>query len=450
MTVLPADQTPGAEMIEAQGTMRPREGYAVPRPQAWFAFTLAFLLMAFDFIDRQVVVSMFPYLKAAWGVSDQQLGALVSVISITVALGALPVSLVADRRGRVKCIVVMGTIWSLATIACGFARSPGQLLAARSLIGLGEAGYGPAAGAILSNLFPARLRATVVGSFLAAASVGSVLGVVLGGIIAARWGWQSAFGIVGVPGLVLALLFLLVRDYRTVPLVDAVEQRQRSLPVRRIALELFRPRSGIAAYVGGALQLATVSTVYAWLPSYLHRYYGLDAAEAGVRAALVIVAGSLGAIVWSWVADRMARRDPRNKLRVPAACAVVTLALLAAAFGIVPVGTVQFLLIIAGGFMMTATTGAIPAVALDVVHPGLRASAGSMVAVVQNLGGLGVGPLIAGALSDAYGLRTALAVIPLSCLLCAMVLLLGARSYERDLERAAIPVGAGGVTAHAM
>jgi MFS family permease len=418
--------------------------YLVSKPQAWLAFVLSFLLMAFDFIDRQVIVSMFPYLKADWAVSDRELGALISVISITIAVASLPLSLLIDRWSRVKSIVVMGSVWSLATIACAFSRSYGHLLAARSLIGLGEAGYGPAAGALLSSLFPTRLRSTVIAGFLAAASVGSVLGVVLGGFIAARWGWQAAFGVVGVPGLVLALLFLFVRDYETVTLVEQKPGvTARKIGVRQIARELFRARSGIAAYVGGALQLVTVSTILAWLPSYFNRYYGLSGDQAGVKAALVIVAGTLGAVFWGFVADRMSRRKLRQRLLVPAACAVMTLALLSTAFALLPAGHAQFLLIIAGGFMMTALTGPIPAVAIDVVHPGLRASAGSMVTVVQNLFGLGVGPLIAGALSDAYDLKTALAVIPLSCLLAAAVLIAGSLTYPQDVRRVAeIPLGA--------
>jgi MFS transporter, Spinster family, sphingosine-1-phosphate transporter len=134
--------------------------------------------MAFDFIDRQVVISMFPHLKADWGVSDSQPGALVSTISITIAVRSLPISLLTDRRSRVKSIIVMGSLWSVATVACAFARNYGQLLAARGFIGLGEAGYGPAGGAILASASPARLRATVIGGFLSAASVSSVLGVV--------------------------------------------------------------------------------------------------------------------------------------------------------------------------------------------------------------------------------------------------------------------------------
>src|SRR5688500_9281091 len=155
-------------------------------------------LMLFDYIDRQVIVSLFPYMKADWGLSDTQLGALVSVVSVTVAAGALPVALFADRASRVKSIVAMATVWSLATISCMFARNYGQLVTARALVGLGEAGYGSVGSALIASHFPARMRAALLAGFFACASVGSVLGVMLGGLIAARWGWQAAFGVVGV------------------------------------------------------------------------------------------------------------------------------------------------------------------------------------------------------------------------------------------------------------
>ncbi len=157
-------------------------------------------LMIFDYVDRQVIVSLFPYLKAEWDLSDKQLGALVSVVSITVALGALPVALFADRVSRVKSIVAMATIWSLATISCMWARSYGALLAARATVGLGEAGYGSVGAALIASHFPSRMRGALLAGFFASASVGSVLGVMLGGVIAAKWGWQAAFGVVGVPG----------------------------------------------------------------------------------------------------------------------------------------------------------------------------------------------------------------------------------------------------------
>ena len=397
---------------------------------------MTFLLMVFDFMDRQIIVSMFPYLKAEWALSDTQLGALVSVVSITVALGTFPVALLVDRWSRVKSIAVMASVWSLATLACGFTRTFGQLFAARGLIGLGEAGYGPAGGALLSTMFPARRRGTVMGAFLAAGPLGSVLGVVLGGLIAARWGWRVGFGIVGIPGLVLALLFLLVRDYETVafrPRGVVKVTAGLQMWARDMAAGLFRARSGVAAYVGGALQLFVVGTVYAWLPSYLNRAYGLSGSRAGVQAGVVVLLGSVGAVVWGHIADRLSHEDPRRKLLVPAACALMTCLTLGSAFALVPAGRLQFSLIALGGFVMTAAVGPVAAVAMDVVHPGLRATAASMVALVQNLFGLAAGPFIAGALSDAYGLQVALGTVPVFCLVAAGAFLFGSRTYERDL-----------------
>ena len=93
-----------------------QNGYLFSRGQAWFAFAMTLGLMIFDYIDRQIIVSLFPYLRAEWALSDKQLGSLVSVVSVTVALGALPVALYADRASRVRSIVAMATVWSLATI----------------------------------------------------------------------------------------------------------------------------------------------------------------------------------------------------------------------------------------------------------------------------------------------------------------------------------------------
>src|SRR6516165_12402592 len=279
-------------------------GYLVSKPRAWFAFTLSFLLMTFDFVDRQIVVSMFPYLKAEWALSDRELGALISIVSVVIAVSSLPLSLLVDRWSRVKSVVVMATVWSLATIACAFAGSYQRLFTARAFIGLGEAGYGPAAGAILSSVFPTRMRATIVGGFLAAASFGSVLGVMLGGLIAARWGWKAGFGIVGVPGLVLAGLYMFVRDYQAPEL--ATDAPTGLMKARGIARELFRARSGVAAYFAGALQLVTVSSILAWLPSFFNRAYGLPADRSGVWAAGVIICATVGAVFWAGVADRLA------------------------------------------------------------------------------------------------------------------------------------------------
>jgi predicted MFS family arabinose efflux permease len=411
------------------------DGYLFGPGPAWFAFAMTLALMVVDYVDRQVIVSLFPYMKAEWALSDKQLGALVSVVSVTVALGALPVALFADRVSRVRSIVAMALVWSAATISCMFARGYGALLGARSLVGLGEAGYGSVGAALIASHFPARLRGTLLAGFFAAASVGSVLGVMLGGLIAARWGWKAAFGVVGVPGLVLALLYLKVRDYRTVALDPGRTAAARSPAAAAVfaAKALFRARSMLWVCIGGALQLVVVSALWSWLPSFLNRVHGIAPEQAAVKAALVVLAGAVGSLVWGGVVDRAAVGRPRWRLHAMALLCLLAMGLLVGAFMHEP-GTLQFALIGLGGFVATCTVGPVSAVVIDVVHPGVRATGASVLALFQNLFGLALGPLVAGALSDTLGITTALTLTPAFGLLAAVAFWRASRHYEHDLR----------------
>jgi len=414
------------------------DGYLIGRGQAWFAFAMTIALMLFDYIDRQVIVSLFPYMKADWGLSDKQLGALVSVLSVTVALGALPVALFADRYSRVKSIVVMALIWSAATISCMFTRSYSQLLAARAMIGLGEAGYGSVGAALIASVFPVRMRPVLLAAFFAAASVGSVLGVLLGGLIAARWGWQAAFGLVGIPGLVLALLYLKVRDYRTVDLTPQLDRATRSTgsAAKFIVRALVRSPTMLWVCLGGAAQLIVVSAVWAWLPSFLNRVHGLAPDQAAIKAALVVLCGAAGSVIWGALVGRAGAKRPRNKLHAMAALCIAAMLVLMWGFGsMAPASQSQLLMIALGGFVMTCTVGPVAAVVINVVHPGVRATGSSVLALFQNLFGLAAGPFIGGVLSDAYGLETALTVIPAFGLLAALFFTLAARTYEADIHQ---------------
>ena len=423
----------------------PREDdYLFGPGAAWFAFAMTLALMVFDYVDRQVIVSLFPFIKTEWELSDKQLGALVSVVSITVALGALPVALIADRASRVKSIVVMATVWSLATISCMWARSYGALLAARSVVGMGEAGYGSVGAALISSHFPARMRGALLAGFFAAASVGSVLGVLLGGLIASHWGWQAAFGVVGIPGLVVALLYLKVRDYHTVELKPELDAKRRSLgeATMHIVRLLLRSKTMLWVCVGGAAQLISVSALWSWLPSFLNRVHGVDPAQAGAKAAVVVLAGALGSVVWGAVVDRLGMRHPRRKLAVLTLLCLVSMAVLAYAFGTAHEPAVQLAWIVLGGFLATCSVGPVSAIVIDVIHPGVRATGASVLALFQNLFGLAAGPFLVGVLSDGMGLQAALTAVPMASVLAAVAFTIAARSYEGDKARAAEPIEA--------
>ncbi|SDR45838.1 MFS transporter [Paraburkholderia tuberum] len=409
------------------------DDYLTSRRQAWFAFAMTFALMFFDFIDRQVIVSLFPHIKSEWNLSDKQLGSLVSIISIVVGVGGLPVALVADRMGRVKSIVVMAITWSLATISCMFTTNYSQLFAARAMVGVGETGYGSVGVALISTLFPKRLRSAALGIFYAAPSLGSVLGVVLGGMIAARWGWKAAFGVVGVPGLVLALLYLFVRD-KTVALTPGLNQATRSLggTLKHIFVTMARTRTLLWVCVGAAAQLITVSAMWSWLPSYLNRFHGMAPEAAAKSAAAVVLVSAFGCTFWGIVVGRLALRTPRNKLSALSVLCLITSVILVVAFGGSYTGNAQFKLILLGGFFMNCTVGLVAGVAMDVIHPGVRSTGAAVLSLFQNVLGLAVGPFLAGVLSDQWGLQWALTVIPLFSILAAVLFVIAMRSYDSD------------------
>jgi MFS transporter, Spinster family, sphingosine-1-phosphate transporter len=416
---------------------RPQDDYLIGKKQAWFAFAMTFVLMLFDYIDRQVIVSLFPHIKAEWNLSDKELGGLVSIISIVVAVGGIPVALMADRMSRVKSIVVMATTWSVATISCMFAGSYAQLFVARAMVGAGETGYGSVGAALISSLFPKRLRGALLGAFFAAASLGSVLGVVLGGMIAAKWGWKAAFGVVGIPGLVLALMYLLVRDYKTValtPKLDAVTHSAMGT-LKHIFGTLARTRTLLWVCVGAAMQLIVVSAVWSWLPSYLNRFHGMAPDVASKQAALVVLLGALGSVFWGYVVDRIALRQARNKLTSLAVLCVVTLVVFLVAFSASQSGPAQLKLVMLGGFFMTCTVGVVSGIVIDVIHPGVRSTGSAVLSLFQNLFGLAIGPFLVGVLSDMWGLQQAMAVIPAFSVLAAAFFLVAARCYDHDVSR---------------
>jgi MFS family permease len=431
--------------LNSAGPARPNEnGYLYSRGAAWFAFAMTIGLMIFDYVDRQVIVSIFPHLKEDWGLSDKELGALVSIVSITVALGSIPIALVADRASRVKSIAAMAIVWGLASISCMFTRNYTQLLAARGVVGLGEAGYGSVGAALLASHFPLRMRGALMSAFFACASFGSVLGVLLGGVIASKWGWQAAFGVVGVPGLLLGVLYLLVRDYKTVELTPSLEYATHSASgfSRRVVQVLARSKTLAWICIAGPAQLVVVSTVWAWLPSYLNRALGLDPATAAVKGAMIVLVGAVGGVVTGALVDRAGVTEPRRKFLALALLCMGSGVALATAFGGAKIGLAmpaqaQFALIGIGAFLMTCTVGPVAAIGIDVIHPGVRSTGCSIVALVQNLFGLALGPFIAGALSDALGLELALTMVPAFSLVAATTLLLAAGSYESDRRNAA-------------
>jgi sugar phosphate permease len=234
-----------------------------------------------------------------------------------------------------------------------------------------------------------------------------------------------------------------VRDYRTVELTPALDKATQSMSdaAGHIVKILVRSKTILWVCIGGAAQLIVVSAVWSWLPSFLNRAYGLAPAEAGVKAALVVLAGGIGSVVCGAVVDRAGTSQPRAKFTTLALLCIATLVILMLAFeprllGLSLSPGLQFALIALGGFIMTCTVGPTAAIVIDVVHPGVRATGCSVLALFQNLFGLALGPFIAGLFSDVWGLESALAIISLFSAIAAASFVIAADSYESEKQRA--------------
>ena len=404
----------------------------VARPYAWAVFALSFGLLISDYMSRQVLNAVFPLLKSEWVLSDAQLGLLSGIVALMVGLLTFPLSLMADRWGRVRSLALMAVLWSVATLGCGLAQNYGQMFAARFLVGVGEAAYGSVGIAVVLSVFPKHLRATLSGAFMAGGMFGSVLGMGLGGSIAAQLGWRWAFAGMALFGLVLALLYpVVVRENRIAPGRGADGGKQR-VPLR----SLFGSASVCAAYVGSGLQLFVGGSFIVWMPSFMNRYYAMGAGRAGLGAALVVLASGAGMILCGMLSDRLCRAAPERKVSLAIVYCLGSCVLLLAAFALAP-GPAQLVLIGAGMFLAAGTTGPAGAMVANLTHRSMHGTAFATLTLANNLLGLAPGPFLTGVLADHYGLAAACQLVPLVSLAAALVFLYARRSYLQDVQRAA-------------
>lgn len=410
----------------------------VSRFYAWIVFAIIFFLMLSDYMTRQVIGPMFSLIKADWMLSDSQLGMLVSIVTLAVGVTTIPLALVADRWGRVKSVTLMAFAWCLATIACGLSESYEQMLTARFIVGLGEGAYAAAGAALLVHAFPARQRSFILGAFTSGGMFGSVLGAMLGGVLAAKYGWRTAFIIVGAPGLLIAALFpFLVRDYKTAKLAYNNQAGERVAALGRvgqIVREIFGARSGNFCFIAFGLQMGMPITLITWMPTYFNRFFGMDVKQAGLVTAGVVLAGGVGMALGGGLTDRLSRNNPRNRALLPAAYVVLTGILLITAFALPP-SSLALTMIILGSLFSAAHAGPSTAIVVDVTHPGVRSTVTATLVVFGNLIGQALAPFVVGLMSDLFSLKGALTIIPVVSFGSALFFILASRTIEADAAK---------------
>ncbi|CAM2809016.1 MFS transporter [Acinetobacter celticus] len=418
-----------------QNTASVDTSISIPRRYAWLVFALTFGLLISDYMSRQVLNAVFPLLKAEWVLSDSQLGLLSGIVALMVGLLSLPLSLLADRFGRIKSLTLMAVLWSLATLGCAIAESYQQMLVARFIVGVGEAAYGSVGMAVIVAVFPREMRATLTSAFMAGGVFGAVLGMALGGLMAEHFGWRWAFGGMAIFGLILAIIYpLIVKEKRVSParLTDVADKAR--IKAQRPLRSLYSSHSVISAYIGSGLQLFVGGTVIVWMPSYLNRYYGMSTDKAGAMAAVIVLCGAVGTILCGMLCDRLGREHPDRKISLAIVYCLVSCGLLLLAFTL-PVGSAQLVLICLGAFIVFGSNGPATAMVANLTHYSVHATAFATLTLANNLLGLALGPLVIGKVSDVIGLHNAFQLMPLVSIISAAVFFYAKSHYHHDIKR---------------
>jgi len=421
-------------------------GQLSPFSRSYTRYALGLLLVVyiFNFIDRQIVSILLQTIKEDLGLSDTQLGFFSGTsFAIFYSTLGIPIARYSDRSVRRNLIAVALFAWSAMTAIQGLARSFTMLAAARIGVGIGEAGCSPPAHSMISDLFPAERRGTALSIYALGIPIGSAIGLAAGGWIADNLSWRVAFFVVGLPGLLLAAVVrLTLREpprggYDAAP-APGVSQE----PLREVASFLLRRRSFLHIAFGGSLHAFIGYGAGAFNPAFFERVHGFTLTELGaILATVSLTAGVAGTFLGGFLGDRFARRDLRWYAWLPALATLLTIPfffpfyLEPSAWGAVAWSVVPALL---SGMYLGPTF----AITQSMVPPRWRAQASSVLLLVLNLIGLGLGPQFVGWLSDLleprYGiesLRYALLwTVSLGALWSAFHYLVGARDLREDLR----------------
>lgn len=427
----------GTKNVEKTPVLLQGPSGAPDRRGVGWLFAGLFLLYMFDYIDREVVSSLIPFLKSDLGVTDTQAGSLASAVYWSIVIFTFPASLLVDRWSRKRSVGLMVMLWSVATGMAAFIRTFPQLFITRLGVGVGEAGYSPGGTAMISAMYPIEKRSRMMGLWNASIPLGSAIGVAIGGMIATRWGWKHAFGIVAIPGFIIgALFFFFARDYKTVKLEKPATRTQaaRRLYLREIVGDFLHTPSLLLTYIAFAGNTFLTSAYLIWLPSYFVRTQGMAADRAGLKASSIMLLAIIGAPLGGFVVDAWRKKRASARPLFAGLTSIFSAAIWLLAFGVFS-GTAQYVVMMLAAVSTLLYLSGASAVTQDVVHPGLWAVSYAICVIVQNLVGSSTGPIVVGAISDRYGLGIAMLAVPLASILAGVLFLLAALFYRRDLQK---------------
>jgi MFS family permease len=369
-----------------------------PTIAAYVALILLFALYVLNWAHRQIISMFLEPIRHDMGLTDTQIGIFGGLaFTLFYAVAALPIASLSDRRSRPLILAICVGLWSLSLSATGFAKSFVHLLVTRALLGIGEAGFGPTANALVATYFPPPRLARAAAIFGAGASVGIFVAYGVGGWLLASVGWRKGLMLAGLPGILLSVIILLVlKDGRA----------ERAHPPNRGSLmwagmsAFFSSRALMFFITGAVLATMCDASIFFWYAPFMIRTHQIQVAELGWTMGFLIGMGQMAGILGGgFVGDYLSRRDIRWLAWVPGICCLMA-ALPAAVVYLTPSRSLATYLI-AAPILLSVVYWAPMIVCLRLLAPnGLVATFIAMAYLLINGVGYGFGPVIIGSLSD--------------------------------------------------
>lgn len=395
-----------------------------------YALGLLLAINLLNYIDRQALFAVFPLIKIDLQLTDTALGFLGSAFMLSYLLIAPLFGWLGDRYSRTMLASGGLVVWSLATALSGFTPGYRTLLAARATVGVGEASFGTVSPGLIADFFPKERLGQILAWFYVAIPVGSALGYLLGGLLGQRYGWHTAFLMVGLPGLLLAVPLALLR---TPPRGGTTAQLQRESAGYG---NLFRNRSFILNTIAMAAMTFAIGGLAQWIPSFLHRSHGLDVARGNMLfGATTVVAGILGTLAGGWLGDIWQKKSGKGYLLISGWGFLLGTPF--AVWSILAPGLVGCIsAMFCAEFFLFLNTGPLNTVIINVTNPAVRAMAFAINIFSIHALGDAISPTILGWLSDQWGLRSALLITPFAMVLAGLFCFVCSRFVVQDMTHA--------------
>jgi MFS family permease len=433
---------------------------------AKYALFLLFAINLLNFFDRQLLGALGEPIRHEFHLSDTALGFLGTIFTIIYAFVGLPLGALSDRWYRNRLIALGTAFWSLLTAATGLAQNYAQIFIARLGVGIGEATCAPAGQSLIGDLFPPNQRAKAMGVFMLGLPAGIFLAYISAGAIATKFGWRAAFWFACIPGIILALMALRMRE----PLRGALDPGRLVTTAKDAVKSPFATVLGLPTMwwiiMSGIFHNFNMYAINSFNTPFLQRFHEMSLLNASYTSSISVGAvGAIGLLVGGWLADKMSAKRRNGRLVLSASAMAIAAPCIFMAIN-QPKGAITSYIIFMtmGTITMFVYYATVYAAIQDVIEPRLRGTAVAIYFCFMYIMGASMGPVGTGFLSDhfahkamldagastmtegfkAIGLHNAMYVIPILALAAAAVLFAASRTMEKDVRKQELAHTTGG------